>query len=135
MNIKDLPGFNEVSDLISDGNFSKYTRVWSAKSVQTLTVDGDLVDALFILLADDYHDPKGDMIEIGCLKPKIIKWPDKQIVGMIIKYYDMAKTHGWDKNYFEITDYENGDVEIKCSAIKLKRVLKQDGILDYRDWV
>ena len=120
VNIELLPGYNEISDLLPDGNISNYKQVWSLRFKHNLDESGDLYKELILELTNDREAYDIPIITIIIESPEDMNlFPNLEITQLSIDDY---KVDGWSNGNYKIYDAEQDtDWEIYCMGISFKR--------------
>jgi hypothetical protein len=119
--MKPISGIDTVKDIVS-GSWVKHSDVFSVKLTPTLNELGEFSFELALTMVHNFPDTNADGITIHCLNPEVKQWPtSNQIIGLAIDYVDAFKDSGWERGFWEISDFEFGAIEIRCSDIRLTR--------------
>lgn len=119
--MKLINGIDTVKDIVS-GSWVKHSDVFAVKLTPTLNELGEFSFALALTMVHNFPDTNADGITIHCLNPEVKKWPTgNQIIGLEIDYVDACKDSGWERGFWEISDFEFGAIEIRCTDLYVTR--------------
>ena len=112
-----IPGSSDCTGLINN-NWVMVSDIWHMKLYLVLDNNGEFYRHFTLVMVDDYNSPIGDAVEINMKNPIINRFPSNfQITGLTLEYLDLKLTHGYEKNVWSVTDFENGNIDIKCDEL------------------
>jgi len=104
VDIKKIEGYSKISDLIPEGNFLRYTEVWSVTFTHFLDEVGDVKQRIVIELCEDLNGYDKLTIQIIMDEPwNINLCPNDQILGLTIEDFTLQ---GYEKPNLRLYDYE-----------------------------
>ena len=120
VNLRLLPGYNDISDLIPDGHLLHYKQVWSLNFRHELDESGDLCKALIIELTKDRDAYDVPTIKLVINTPRDMRlFPNSNISQLSIYDYEVD---GWSNASYLIYDAEQDtDWNIYCVGISFER--------------
>ena len=128
MRVEDVPGYQAVRDDVTPGGWVKPGDIWSLTLEPILPTDGDFIRRMTLVMVDDWKNPTGAAVEIRCTCRHIHgRLPTgSQISGLAIRFRDMAKEAGWEQSFWELYDFEENEINLRCDEISFRRVETKD---------
>jgi hypothetical protein len=128
MRIEDIPGYRTVSDVVTPDGWVKRGDIWSLVVEPVLSEDGDFIRRLTLVMVDDWRNPTGVAVEIRCGCRHINRRlpTGSQITGLAIRFRDMVKEAGWEQSFWELYDFEQNEIDLRCDEISLRRIESKD---------
>ncbi|HWB05614.1 MAG TPA: hypothetical protein VG796_21525 [Verrucomicrobiales bacterium] len=123
--IREIPGFETVSDLIPEGNLMRFTAVWALRLERYIGPGFELHRRLVLDLAESFELDSRPLIRLSLLEPRQCSIPDdEQILGLAV---EDLRSCGMEGIRFCVYDYEEmSGLDVLCAALELSRASKPD---------
>jgi hypothetical protein len=120
--VSNLPGYESVRDLLTDGLFLSFTYIWALRLESYVSDLGELERMLILDLGQDWILNDEPLIRITMRRPGGWSIPDeRQICGLDVMD---IRGNGLEDLNFEVYDYEMSSFNVKCHSIELSKVAK-----------
>lgn len=128
MRVEDIPGYQTVSDVVTPDGWVKHGDIWSLAVQPILSGDADFIRRLVLVMVNNWKNPSGPAVEIRCVSRHIYgRLPTgSQISGLAIRFRDMVKEAGWDQSFWELYDFEQNVIDLRCDEVSFRRIESRD---------
>ena len=114
-----IEGWDAIRELIPEGDFLRFTEIWSLRLEHYLDPAGDLRRQLILELCRDVYEYGAPTVRITMDQPgKMDVCPNSQIRGLGI---DDFRQEGWEHTSYHLYDYEGSDWDVYCEGIAFSR--------------